>query len=381
MKKIKVGIAGTRGLSTLLGLKNIEDVEIAAMCDLDEQHLKDAVARIGDDSIKTYRVFDDMIESDIDAVIIATPMQCHVPQAIAAMEAGKHVMCEVTAGVTMDELFWLCETVEKYKKIYMFAENYIYDPRVQLVKNLVKAGLFGEPYYAEGMYLHNIGNIFVYPNGKTSWRSYWQCGKRGNFYPTHSVGPVMQWFDGDRITEISTFSPGVYNDIGLKQDSGTTTMCRTEKGKLLNIRVDCMSPRPHNMNNFQLQGTQGIVQFKSCAEDQDRISFIDDENDSPKHHMKWKLLEEYNMYLPERYKNATEEQLKAGHNGGDFFIVEDFINAIRTNTQPELDVYKACEWTAVGLLSELSVTNHSKTLQMPHFRPNMPLEEKKTNIL
>lgn len=379
MKKIKVGIAGTRGLSTLLGLQNIEDVQIAAMCDLDEQHLKDAVARIGDDSIKTYRVFDDMIESDIDAVIIATPMQCHVPQAIAAMEAGKHVMCEVTAGVTMDELFWLCETVEKYNKIYMFAENYIYDPRVQLVKNLVKEGLFGEPYYAEGMYLHNIGDLFVYPNGKTSWRSYWQCGKRGNFYPTHSVGPVMQWFEGDRITEISTFSPGIYNDIGLKQDSGTTTMCRTEKGKLLNIRVDCMSPRPHNMSNFQLQGTNGIVQFKSCAEDEDRISFIGE--DSPKHHMKWKLLEEYNMYLPERYRNATEEQLKAGHNGGDFFIVEDFINAIRTNTQPDLDVYKACEWTAVGLLSELSVTNKSKTLQMPNFRPNMPLEEKKTTIL
>lgn len=381
MKKIKVGIAGTRGLSTLMGLKNIEDVEIAAMCDLDEQHLKDAVERIGDDSIKTYRVFDDMIESDIDAVIIATPMQCHVPQAIAALEAGKHVMCEVTAGVTMDELFWLCETVEKYKKIYMFAENYIYDPRVQLVKNLVKEGMFGEPYYAEGMYLHNIGNLFVYPNGKTSWRSFWQCGKRGNFYPTHSVGPVMQWFQGDRITEISTFSPGIYNDLGLKQDSGTTTMCRTANGKLLNIRVDCMSPRPHNMNNFQLQGTKGIVQFKSCAEDQDRISFIDEENDSPLHHMKWKLLEEYNMYLPERYRNATEEQMKAGHNGGDFFIVEDFINAIRTNTQPELDVYKACEWTAVGLLSELSVTNKSKTLPVPNFRPDMPLEEKKTTIL
>ena len=376
MKKIKVGIAGTRGLSTLLGLQTIEDVEIAAMCDLDEQHLKDAAERIGNGDIKTYRVFDDMLESDIDAVIIATPMQCHVPQAIAALEAGKHVMCEVTAGVTMDELFWLCETVEKYNKVYMFAENYIYDPRVQQVKNMVKAGLFGEPYYAEGMYLHNIGNLFVYPNGKTSWRSFWQCGKRGNFYPTHSIGPVMQWFEGDRITEISTFSPGIYNTLGLRQDSGTTTMCRTEKGKLLNIRVDCMSPRPHNMDNYQLQGTNGMVQFKQHGEDINRVSFIDEENDSPLHNMKWEKLEEYNMYLPERYQNATEEQLKAGHNGGDYFIVEDFINAIRENKQPDLDVYKACEWTAVGLLSEISVANNGRTMEVPNFRPNMPIEEK-----
>ncbi len=374
---IKIGIAGTRGLSTLMGLQAIDDVQIAAMCDLDEAHLNDAADKIGGD-IKRYRIFDDMLESDIDAVIISTPMQCHVPQVIAALEAGKHVMCEVTAGVTMDELFWLCETVEKYNKIYMYAENYIYDPRVQQVKEMVKQGLFGETYYAEGMYLHNIGNLFVYPNGKTSWRSYWQCGIRGNFYPTHSIGPVMQWFPGERITEISTYSPGVYNELGLKQDSGTTTMCKTANDKLLNIRVDCMSPRPHNMDNYLLQGTKGIFRSKNHGDDKDLVSFICE--DSPFHNMKWKDLSDFGMYLPERYANATEEQKKAGHNGGDFFIVEDFINAIRTNTQPELDVYKACEWTAVGLLSSLSVTNGGKTMKVPNFRKNMPLEEKRIEL-
>lgn len=378
MKKIKVGIAGCRGLSTLTGLKSIPDVEISAMCDLDEEHLNNAAEKIGGD-IKKYRIFDDMIESDIDAVIIATPMQCHVPQAIAAMEAGKHVMCEVTAGVSIDELFWLCETVEKYKKIYMFAENYIYAPQVQLVKNMVNKGLFGETYYAEGAYLHNITDLFVYPNGKTSWRSFWQCGKRGNFYPTHSIGPVMQWFPGERIAEISTFSPGIRHSHGLKQDSGTTTMCRTANGKLLSIRTDCMSPRPHKMDTYLLQGTNGI--FESGIDESDgvngfldRVSFVGENN--PEKNMKWEKLSNYNEFLPERYKNATKEQLEAGHRGGDFFIVEDFINAIRTNTQPELDVYKACEWTAVGLLSSLSLVNNGKTIEVPNFRPNMPLDEK-----
>ncbi|MGN1478149.1 MAG: Gfo/Idh/MocA family protein [Acutalibacteraceae bacterium] len=372
MKKIKVGIAGVRGMSTVMGLRNIDDVEIAAVCDINQEHLDKLAADIGVE--KKYRVFDDMLESDIDAVIIATPMQCHVPQAIAAMEAGKQVMSEVTAGISMDELFWLCESVEKYKKIYMFAENYIYDPRIQQVTNMVKDGLFGEPYYAEGMYLHNLGNFYVYPNGKTSWRSYWHFGKRGNFYPTHSVGPVMQWFPDDRITEVLTFSPGVYNELGFRQDSGTTTMCRTEKGKLLNIRVDCMSPRPHSTNFYHLQGTKGVYQSKAFEDDSDKVSFIGENN--PSGDMKWQKFDEYNMYLPERYKNATKEQKEAGHNGGDFFIVEDFINAIRSNTQPELNVYKACEWTAVGLLSELSVMNGSRPIKMPNFRENMPLEEK-----
>ena len=86
-KTLKVGIAGGRGLSTLMGFKAMENVEIAALCDLDEELLK---AKSSEHGIPhTYRVFDDMLESDVDAVVIATPMQCHVPQAIAALEAGK----------------------------------------------------------------------------------------------------------------------------------------------------------------------------------------------------------------------------------------------------------------------------------------------------
>ncbi|MCR5688804.1 MAG: Gfo/Idh/MocA family oxidoreductase [Clostridiales bacterium] len=382
MKKIRIGIAGTRGLSTIQGLRSIPDVEITAMCDLDEGHLKDASERIGGD-VKTFRVFDDMLETDIDAVVIATPMQCHVPQAIAAMEAGKHVMSEVTAGVTMDELWWLCETTEKYHRIYMYAENYIYAPKVQLVRKLVEAGYFGETYYAEGAYLHDIRDLAVYPDGKTSWRSYWQLGKRGNFYPTHSIGPVMQWFPGDRITEISTFSPGIRNSVGLRQDSGTTTMCRTEKGNLLSIRTDCVSPRPHNMDNYLLQGTKGIFQSAqygkgNLAGDLDRVSFTDSEEKCGG--MDWEDLMKYSDLLPDRYKNATPEQRKAGHDGGDFFIVKDFIDALKEERQPELDVYKACEWTAVGLLSELSVTNGGRTMEVPDFRKDTPVGEMFTKL-
>lgn len=373
-QKLKIGIAGARGLSTVMGFQALPDVEITALCDLDESVLNREGDNLNIAPQHRYRVFDDMLESDIDAVVIATPMQCHVPQAIAALEAGKHVMSEVTAGVTMDELWWLCESVEKYGKTYMMAENYMYMPNVQLVKELARMGMFGECYYAEGMYLHNIDPLFVYPNGKTSWRSYWQCGKRGAFYPTHSLGPVMQWFPDDHITEISTFSPGVYNQLGLKQDSGTTTMCRLESGKLVQLRVDCLSPRPHRMAYYHLQGTNGAFETAAGLGDQDKISFLSETNVS--HEMRWQPLSDYHEYLPERYRTATAEQAGAGHGGGDFFIVSDFIEAIRTGCKPAVDVYDACEWTAVGLLSELSVVNNGRTMTLPRFRKGATLAEK-----
>lgn len=371
---IKVGIAGVRGLSTVMGLNALPNVEISALCDLDKGVLDQHGQNLNIPENRRYRIFDDMLESDIDAVVIATPMQCHVPQAIAALEAGKHVLSEVTAGVTMDELWWLCESVEKYGKTYMMAENYMYMPQIQLVRELVQKGFFGECYYAEGMYLHNIDPLFVYPNGKTSWRSFWQCGKRGTFYPTHSLGPVMQWFPGDHVAEISTYSPGVYNELGLKQDSGTTTMCRLASGKLAQIRVDCLSPRPHRMAYYHLQGTKGAFESAAGFGDQDKISFLSDTNKSE--NMAWQALTDFNEHLPARYRAATDEQNAAGHGGGDFFLVEDFINAIRTGVAPIVDVYTACEWTAVGLLSELSVVNNARPMSVPKFRKGAPVEEK-----
>ena len=73
---------------------------------------------------------------------------------------------------------------------------------------------------------------------------------------------------------------------------------------------------------------------------------------------------------------ASSQQLGAGHGGGDFFIVSDFIHAIRTGERPAVDVYDACEWTAVGLLSELSVTNNGRTMAVPRFRKGATLAEK-----
>ena len=364
-KTLKVGIAGGRGLSTLLGFKSIEGVEVAAMCDLDEALLEKVSKE--HNIPKTYRVFDDMMESDIDAVVIATPMQCHVPQAIAALEAGKHVLSEVTAGVTMDELWWLKESVEKSGKTYMYAENYCYMPYCQQIRQMVRQGLFGEVYYGECEYLHNVTGLMVYPNGKTSWRTYWQLGKRGNFYPTHSLGPMMQWFEGDRVRSVSCFSAGHHN--GLRQDDTTVTMCQTDAGKLIKLRVDCTSPRPHNMTGYQLQGTKGA--FESAREygpgAGKNIVWLDSMGESVDR-AKWRNLADLSEYLPERYRKATEEQNHAGHGGGDFFLVQDFVDAIREGKKPDIDIYQACEWTAVGLLSELSVMNGGKTIDVPNFR-------------
>lgn len=364
MMELKVGLAGARGLSFISGFRAIPGVSVEALCDLNEDLLKTTAAKYG--IPKTYRVFEDMLESDIDAVVIATPMQCHVPQALAALEAGKHVMSEVTAGVTMDELWWLIEWVEKYKKVYMMAENYCYIPENQIIENMVRQGLFGEVYFGEGEYLHDIRELAVYPSGKHSWRKFWQLGKRGVFYPTHSLGPVMKWFPGDRIKSVSCFGTGWHTSPDFRQEDTTLTLCQLESGKLVKIRLDCISKRPHNLTYYSLQGTKGCYEAARGLGDKPKIWLEDFAKGEE--YAKWRPLSDFYEYLPDRYKTATAEQKSAGHWGGDFFIVQDFVDTVVNGVKPAVDVYEACEWTAVGLLSELSVMNGGKTMDMPDFR-------------
>ncbi len=373
---LNIGIVGARGLSTMMGFEAIEGVKVTALCDLREDFLIEQAEK--HHIPHTYRIFEDMLLSDIDAVVIATPMQLHVPQALLALTAGKHVLSEVTAGVTMDELWWLREAVEKSGKTYMFAENYCYMPFAQIVKSMAGQGLFGDLYYGEGEYIHAVPSLTRNPDGTPTWRKYWQLGVRGTFYPTHSLGPVMQWFGDDRVKTISTYTPGHRTRSGMRQDDMTVTMCELASGKLVKIRVDCLSPRPHNMTGYALQGTKGA--FESArSHDGKHLVWLDSFGDGLEH-AQWRDLMDYQEYLPARYRNATAQQNAAGHGGGDFFLVEDFVNAIRTGQPPELDVYKACEWTAVGLLSQLSVMNNGRPMEVPDFRNAETITEQELRL-
>lgn len=115
-------------------------------------------------------------------------------------------------------------------------------------------------YSGEGEYLQDIKTVTKYPNGKTSWRKFWQLGKRGAFYPTHSLGPVMKWFKGDHIKSIPCFGTGWYAAPELRQDGTAITVCRMESGKLIKLRIDCISERPYNMSYYSLQGTKGYYE-------------------------------------------------------------------------------------------------------------------------
>ena len=255
----RFGIVGAvgRGGSFRGALQGI-GAEVYAICDLNEAELEKARQALG--AKEAYTDFEEMLDkAKLDAVLIGTPMHFHVPQAIMALEHGVHVLSEVTAGVSVEECRDLVMAAEKSDALYMLSENYCYIKSNVFVGALVEAGLMGEVYYAEGEYLHDVSGLAE----RTTWRRHWQLGIRGITYCTHSLGPILQWFKGDRVVKVCCEDSGShYRDPRdkLYASDSSVMLCKTARGRLIKIRVDLVSARPHAMANYQVQGEDGVYE-------------------------------------------------------------------------------------------------------------------------
>ncbi|GIV79700.1 MAG: glycosyl hydrolase family 109 protein 1 [Litorilinea sp.] len=364
MNEIKVAFAGVRRSSAFFKAFQLHpETQIVALCDINERTLAEAGKATG--VTQLYTVYEKMLdEARPDVVVVATPMQYHAPQAIAALQRDIHVLSEVTACVSMDEARWLVQACRQSSAVYMMAENYIYRKPVVLVQAMVEAGLFGEVYYAEGEYLHELSALHHTPEGQPTWRYYWQVGVNGATYPTHSLGPCLQWIQ-ERPARVSCIGTGRWTDPEHAMEDTVLLLCKTASGKLIRVRLDMLSKRPHAMTNYTLQGTKGVFEGARRPGERDWV-WISDYCRDPN---QWVPLETFEAeFLPEIWRDPPPEALQAGHGGGDYFEVMDFIDAVQGRKAPTIDIHKAMDMTLPGLVSQESIRRGGEWLEVPDSR-------------
>ena len=388
-------VGGRRGSSFEAGLSAFGDkIRQVAVCDLDEKLLAECRARRPD--LKTTTSYEKLLQDpDIDAVLIATPMLLHAKQAIQALNAGKHVLSEVIAATTLEECWELVETVERTKLTYMLSENYCYTRQAMMVLNLCQQNMFGELTTIEGAYLHDCRHLMYYPDHTRTWRGDFCSTQnaRANGYPTHSLGPIAQWLGitrGDSFVRTTTFvtreaarseyaaallgknHPDAQPAAWRKSADGATTLIETKKGRVIVLRMDAGSPRPHNMARHSLQGSRGAFitarqhgeQPLVWIEGVSKGSALPGAKEDPQ----WQPLYELaDRYEHPRWKKHRAQAEKSGHGGGDFFVLEDFADAIIGKRLPAIDVYDAVTWSCITPLSAHNVLLNGAPIDVPDF--------------
>lgn len=363
--KLRIGVAGYRGTAYMSGLRSLPEADVTAFCEKDPQRLESVSKQF--EIAQTYSRFTDMLEN-VDAVVVATPMQLHVPHCLLALQARKHVFSEVTAAVSLDECWRLLDAVKSSGLTYMMSENCCYFHNNLIVLEMARRGMFGEPYFGEGEYIHEVRHLHHAPDGSPTWRYYWHAGIRGCTYPTHSLGPVMQWFKAvqpeERIASVVCLGSGANTDAEHPHDDTCLMLCSLASGKLIKIRLDTMSNRPHLGNWYALQGTQGAYETSRDGRESGLV-WVGENRLRDKR--EWRPLTDFEELLPANYRADSEEALKAGHGGSDYHVARAFVETVVKGTPSPVDIYDALEWTAAGLCSQISITNGGVPVIVPDF--------------
>ena len=131
---------------------------LVAICDINEKLLKETAEKYGVD--KAYTDYRDLVnDPEIDAVIIVTPDQTHREITVAALEAGKHVLCEKPMALTMEDCKAMIEAAEKARTKTMIGQICRYTPGFVAAKKLIERGEIGELFFVESEYAHDYAKI------------------------------------------------------------------------------------------------------------------------------------------------------------------------------------------------------------------------------
>lgn len=402
---LRIGMIGTgmRGQVLLRELVSRDDVEVAALCDIEPLMLRralDMVARAGKARPATFGEDGDsqawrrMLDTGkLDGVIIATPWEWHAPMAIHAMQAKVAVGCEVVAGVTLQDHWDVLDAQLKSGTPYMLLENVCYRRDVLATLRMVRAGLFGELVHLQGGYQHDLravkfnsgdpakpygGGVEFGARGwsEARWRTEHSVRRNGDLYPSHGIGPCAMYTNinrGNRFTRINSFASKAtgLHDYVVKQggkdhpnartrfrlgDIVTTTLA-CENGETILLQHDTSLPRPYSMG-FRVQGTRGLWMDLNRSVHVEGVSKPHEWDDAKVWHDK---------YDHPLWRRFSERAAGAGHGGMDFFVINAFVEALKANAPMPIDIYDAITWSAITPLSEQSIALGFQTVDFPDF--------------
>ena len=348
MKKFKVGMVGV-GRATAYGhiFANHPDTEVVALCDMDSESL----AKNGEDfklpDNRLFEKYEDLVASDVDIVVLGTPIPFHAEQSILALDAGKHVLCEVTAADNLKDCERMVDAARRAKGKFMLAENVNYMAFAIEWNDYIKKGRIGNPFYAEADYVHEIRDRV---DGK------WRSNRAPLHYCSHSLGPVLMWMDdyvvratasGNRSTMLE---PATIGNIDIQ-----VALFETKKGATIKVLRSSVALRHPSLCTYSILGTKGFLESGRTGYDNiGRRYFSETDPDEGRA-----------IAVSSSELDAPEGANAGGHGTSEYYLVRDFLNAIENDTTPPIDIVRGMDMTVPGLIAHEAAMKGGVWLDVP----------------
>jgi predicted dehydrogenase len=243
--------------------------KMRAICGRDEEAVKSAAATLGWEGYETdYRRL--LERDDIQLVDISTPSNTHREIAVAALEAGKHVLCEKPLANSLDESREMLEAARRAGKINMICFNYRRAPAVQLAKKLLEEGRLGEIRHWRAVYLQDW---ILDPGFPLAWRLRKEIAGSGALGDLGAHLVDLAHFLVGPIEKVVGTAETFIKERPLEETSGGAKMgkvtvddavaflARFENGAMGTFEVTRLAPGRKNHNSFEINGSNGSLVF------------------------------------------------------------------------------------------------------------------------
>ncbi len=394
---LKIGYIGhgARGKGHIKNFLKMPDCEVVAVCDLIPERADQMEALTIEMTGKTpYKCTNhkDMIKNcELDAVVVCTSWNMHIPVSLDFMEAGIPVGCEVGGCDNMDEIWQLVETYRRTGTEFMMLENCCYGQKELMVLNLVKQGLFGEVVHCDGGYRHYLCDEILGGDVMHHYRLNNYIHRNCDNYPTHALGPIAKILNinhGNRfvtLTSMASKSVGlnyyaknhrefsVYGydvkltdeEVNRKYNQGDVivTNIKCANGETITLNLSTTLPAFYS-RSFNIYGTKAFFHedTQSMVMEGDGIDMEQEWKPN------WGNREEYfKKYNHPIWKEYLDEGISEGHGGMDYLVCRAFIESVKRGTKPPIDVYDAAAWMCISPLSEMSIAMGSMPVSVPDF--------------
>ncbi len=395
---------GMRGPGAVERFCFIPGTQIVALCDYEKsraERCQEYLRKAGLPPADIYDGADGYKElcqrPDIDLVYVATDWDHHFPVAKCALENGKHTAIEVPSAMNLEQCWELINLSEKTRKHCMILENCCYDWYELTALNMAQHGVFGEVIRAEGAYIHNLDPFWDYywqnPDGSDTealhWRMKYNKENRGDVYATHGLGPVAQALDihrGDRFTTLVAMdTKSVHGKDWVEKKTGkeckdfrngdhTTTLMRTQNGKVVEIQHNVMTYQPYN-RLYKLTGVNGYATkypepkyaLSGEAVQESGVPQVDKLNthDFMSAEQAKALEAKYMHPILKKYGAMAKEV--GGHGGMDYIMDARMIYCLQNGLPLDMDVYDLAEWCCLAELGTLSMDHNCAAVTFPDF--------------
>jgi predicted dehydrogenase len=250
--RMRVGVVGLGywGPNLLRVLSEREDVEVAWLCDLDEERLR-RVARRYPAAQTTRRIGDLHADDDLDAIVIATPVFTHYELARASLLAGKHTLVEKPLAPSTGEAEELMALAEDVGRTLMCGHTFLYSPPVRAVGKMLQEGVLGDLYFISssrvnlGLHQRDVSVI-------------WDLGP-------HDFSILLSWL-GELPSKVrasgrAAVVPGIY-------DVAFVTM-EFPSGVLANVELSWLAPS--KLRRTVLVGSKKMVVYEDGSQEPVRV--------------------------------------------------------------------------------------------------------------